>query len=137
MSNATISDVARKVGVSESTVSRFISGYKVRNAKRISRAIKELDYRPNIIARNLKTGKTGLIAVVVPDITNPFFAALVRGAELAAGDEYMIQLINTGEDLEREKWALKRMIGRVDGVIYVPLQEDSDALSKNSLAHCL
>ena len=130
MSNATISDVARKVGVSESTVSRFISGYKVRNAKRISRAIKELDYRPNIIARNLKTGKTGLIAVVVPDITNPFFAALVRGAELAAGDEYMIQLINTGEDLEREKWALKRMIGRVDGVIYVPLQEDSDALSK-------
>ena len=133
MSKATISDVARKVGVSESTVSRFISGYKVRNAKRISRAIKDLDYRPNIVARNLKTGRTGLIAVVVPDITNPFFASLVRGAEIAAGDEYMIQLINTGDDLEREKWALKRMIGRVDGVIYVPLQESSEAISEKAL----
>jgi LacI family transcriptional regulator len=133
MSKATISDVARKVGVSESTVSRFISGYKVRNAKRISRAIKDLDYRPNIVARNLKTGRTGLIAVVVPDITNPFFASLVRGAEIAAGDEYMIQLINTGDDLERENWALKRMIGRVDGVIYVPLQESSEAISEKAL----
>ena len=90
MSNVTISDVARKVGVSESTVSRYLSGFKVRNSDLIKRAIKELNYRPNIMARNLKSGKTGMVAVIVPDITNPFFAAIVRGAEVAAGDDYML-----------------------------------------------
>jgi LacI family transcriptional regulator len=130
MSNVTISDVAKKVGVSESTVSRFLSGFKVRNADVINQAIKDLDYRPNIVARNLKSGKTGLIAVVVPDITNPFFASIVRGAEVAAGDEFMIQLINTGDDLDKESWALRRMVGRVDGMIYVPLQENSSAVDE-------
>ena len=130
MSNATISDVAKKVGVSESTISRFLSGFKVRNSEAIKRAIKELNYRPNIMARNLKSGKTGMIAVVVPDVTNPFFAAIVRGAEVAAGDDYMIQLISTSDDPDREASAIKRLIGRVDGLIYVPSQENSTALSE-------
>jgi LacI family transcriptional regulator len=128
MSSATISDVAKKVGVSESTVSRYISGFKVRKAKAIKKAIIELDYRPNIVARNLKSGKTGIIAVIVPDIMNPFFAAIVQGAEAAAGDDYMVQLVNTGESLEREEWALRQLIGRVDGCIYVPAREDSASM---------
>ena len=129
MSNVTISDVARKVGVSESTVSRCLSGFNVRNADAIRKAIKELGYRPNLVARNLKSGRTGLVALIVPDITNPFFASIVRGAELAAGEDYMIQLINTGEESDREEWAIQQMMGRVDGIIYVPSQEDSRAMS--------
>jgi LacI family transcriptional regulator len=132
MSNATISDVARKVGVSESTVSRYLSGFKVRNSESIKRAIKDLNYRPNIMARNLKSGKTGMVAVIVPDITNPFFASIVRGAEVAAGDEYMLQLISTGDDPEKEEAAIRRLIGRVDGLIYVPSKENSHAISEIS-----
>ena len=130
MSNATISDVAKKVGVSESTVSRYLSGFKVRNSESIKKAIKELNYRPNIMARNLKSGKTGMVAVIVPDITNPFFAAVVRGAEVAAGDEYMLQLISTGDDPEKEEAAIRRLVGRVDGLIYVPSKENSHAISE-------
>jgi len=130
MSNATISDVAKKVGVSESTVSRYLSGFKVRNSESIRKAIKDLNYRPNIMARNLKSGKTGMVAVIVPDITNPFFAAVVRGAEVAAGDEYMLQLISTGDDPVREEAAIRRLNGRVDGLIYVPAKEDSDAITE-------
>ena len=129
MSNVTISDVAKKVGVSESTVSRCLSGFKVRNAEAIRKAIKDMGYRPNLVARNLKSGRTGLIALIVPDITNPFFASIVRGAELAAGEDYIIQLINTGDQPEREEWAIERMMGQVDGIIYVPSQEDSQAMS--------
>ncbi len=130
MSNATISDVAKKVGVSESTVSRYLSGFKVRNSDLIKRAIKELNYRPNIMARNLKSGKTGMVAVIVPDITNPFFAAIVRGAEVAAGEDYMLQLISTGDDPEKEEAAIRRLVGRVDGLIYVPSKENSPAISE-------
>lgn len=130
MSNATISDVAKKVGVSESTVSRYLSGFKVRNSELIKKAIKDLNYRPNIMARNLKSGKTGLVSVIVPDITNPFFAAIVRGAEVAAGDEYMLQLISTGDDPEKEEAAIRRLIGRVDGLIYVPSQENSSVIKE-------
>lgn len=130
MSNATISDVAKKVGVSESTVSRYLSGFKVRNSESIKKAIKELNYRPNIMARNLKSGKTGMVAVIVPDITNPFFASIVRGAEVAAGDDYMLQLISTGDDPEKEEAAIRRLIGRVDGLIYVPSKENSHAIAE-------
>ncbi len=130
MSNATISDVAKKVGVSESTVSRYLSGFKVRNSESIKKAIKDLNYRPNIMARNLKSGKTGMVAVIVPDITNPFFAAIVRGAEVAAGDDYMLQLISTGDDPEKEEAAIRRLNGRVDGLIYVPAKEDSNAITE-------
>lgn len=130
MSNATISDVAKKVGVSESTVSRYLSGFKVRNSELINKAIKELNYRPNIMARNLKSGKTGMVAVIVPDITNPFFASIVRGAEVAAGDDYMLQLISTGDDPDKEEAAIRRLVGRVDGLIYVPSKENSPAISE-------
>lgn len=130
MLNATISDVAKKVGVSESTISRYLSGFNVRNSEQIEAAIKELNYRPNIMARNLKSGKTGMIAVIVPDITNPFFASIVRGAEVAAGDDYMIQLISTGDDLEKEKSAIRKMMGRVDGFFYVPSIENSPEISQ-------
>lgn len=128
MSSATITDVARRVGVSESTVSRFVSGFKVRKHEEIQAAIDDLGYRPNHMARNLKSGKTGAIAVIVPDVMNPFFAAIVQGVEVSAGDDYIVSLINTGDDAERELSSIQRLIGRVDGIIYVPSHEKSPAL---------
>lgn len=97
--------------------------------KKIRQAIIELNYRPSAAARNLKSGRTGIIAIVVPDITNPFFASIVEGAEGAVGEDRMILLVNTGDSRHREEKALAQLFGRVDGVIMAPLTEDEEGPS--------
>ena len=129
MSTVTITDVAKHVGVSVATISRYLSGFTVRNEEKIREAIVELNYRPSAAARNLKSGRTGIIAIVVPDITNPFFASIVEGAEGAVGEDRMILLVNTGDSREREEKALSQLFGRVDGVIMAPLTEDEQGPS--------
>ena len=125
----TITDVAKHVGVSVATISRYLSGFTVRNGEKIREAIIELNYRPSAAARNLKSGRTGIIAIVVPDITNPFFASIVEGAEGAVGEDRMILLVNTGDSRGREEKALSQLFGRVDGVIMAPLTEDEEGPS--------
>ena len=99
-------DVARRSGVSQSTVSLVFSG---KAAGRISAgteaavraAAAELGYRPNAAARALKTGAARTVALVVPDITNPFFGGLLRGAQPAArAAGYAVALIDTDNDRE-------------------------------------
>ncbi len=79
----TIRDVAAHAGVSVATVSRWLSGQNVHAADAVRRAVEELDYRPNVSARSLRTGHRGVIGVIVPDITNPFFASIVKGQKKA------------------------------------------------------
>ena len=129
MSGVTITDVAQRVGVSVATVSRYLSGFNVRQRDEIENAIHELNYRPSAAARNLKSGRTGTIAIVVPDISNPFFAAIATGAETVAGEEHMVMLVNSGAIREREEKILGELFGRVDGVILSPLQEDDEGPS--------
>jgi LacI family transcriptional regulator len=77
-------DIARKLGISTSTVSRAFSNPEMVRPElreRILKMAKELNYRPNPIARAMVRGQSDLIGLVVPDITNPFFPAIVRGAE--------------------------------------------------------
>jgi DNA-binding LacI/PurR family transcriptional regulator len=97
-------DVARRAGVSQSTVSLVFSG---KSAGRISArteavvraAAEELSYRPNTAARALKTGAARTVALVVPDVTNPFFGELLRGAQNAArAAGYAVALIDTAND---------------------------------------
>ena len=98
----TISDVAEEAGVSVSTVSRHLRGDRGRAADQIDRAIFRLRYRPSPAARSLKSGKTGAMALVVPDVANPFFAAVVRGAEsITAQGGHTIFLANTDESDDR------------------------------------
>src|SRR5258708_11780070 len=89
-----ISDVARESGVSIFTVSAVVN-HKSQVGKvlgeRVEEAIRKLNYRPNLIARSLSKQKTQTIGMIVPDIANPFFPMVVRGAEDAAlkqGDQY-------------------------------------------------
>ena len=82
--NVTIKDVARLSGVSAMTVSRVINQSQNVNPetrRRVERAIAELGYVPNRLARGLSRRKTGTIALIVPDVANPFFTLIVRGAE--------------------------------------------------------
>ncbi len=99
-------DVARKCGVSQSTVSLVFSGkakgrISARTEAAVRSAAEELGYRPNAAARALKTGAARAIVLVVPDITNPFFGGLLRGAQTAArAAGYAVALIDTDNDRE-------------------------------------
>jgi DNA-binding LacI/PurR family transcriptional regulator len=97
-------DVARRVGVSQSTVSLVFSGkaagrISARTEAAVRAAAAELGYRPNVAARALKTRAARAIVLVVPDVTNPFFGGLLRGAQTAArAAGYAVALIDTDND---------------------------------------
>ncbi len=85
---ATQWDVARKAGVSQATVSLVLGGSspggRAKTAARVLKVARELGYRPNRPAQALRTGRTKTIAIVVPDICNPFFPSLLKGAQSVA-----------------------------------------------------
>jgi LacI family transcriptional regulator len=124
---ANINDVARRAGVSPATVSRYLRGQRVRSEDAIRAAIKECDYWPTAAARSLRSGVHYAIAVVVPDITNPFFAALVKGIEsVFQAGPYSVLLANTDESSELEDTLLADLVRRVDGVILAPATEQDE-----------
>ena len=121
---ASIKDVAKEAGVSIATVSRVLNDVDVVNEetkKKVKEAIKKLGYRPNIVARSLKTQKTRTIGILVPDISSQFYPEVVRGAEDVANIyDYNIMLCNSDLDIEKEKEYLKVLKEKmVDGVIYM------------------
>jgi LacI family transcriptional regulator len=104
------------------TVSRAINGREGINQETRDRILKiasELDYRPSQIARGLVTRQTTTLGLVMPDVANPFFAQIARGAEdVAYTHDYNLFLINTAEDLEREKRAVNSLLEKdIDGAI--------------------
>ncbi|WP_224391218.1 LacI family DNA-binding transcriptional regulator [Pseudonocardia sp. ICBG1293] len=117
----TIYDVAERAGVAPSTVSRALSKPGRINATteaRIRRAAEELNFRVNPMARALHTGRTGTIALVVADITNPVVFGIVRGAEKAASAEgYTLIIAESQESGDAEGAAVRRILPSVDGVI--------------------
>jgi LacI family transcriptional regulator len=118
----TIADVARLAGVSTMTVSRVINAkgdVRASTRARVERAIAQLEYRPSQAARTLTTRRSRTLGLLVPDITNPFFPEIVRGAEDVAWEEgYMVSLANTVEDAARERAALEHFEDhRVDGLL--------------------
>lgn len=120
---ATIHDVAQLAGVSIATVSRMLSGENIRNRSAVEGAIAELGYRPNASARGLRLGRHHTIAVIVPDIANPYFATLVRGIEervLAKG--FRIIVASSDEQFAAETEVLGGLIDAVDAVAIVPAE---------------
>jgi LacI family transcriptional regulator, galactose operon repressor len=119
----TILDVAERAGVHAATVSRTINvPDKVAPATRlrVETAVRELGFVPNRAARGLITGRTGNIAVIVPDITNPHFASLVRSVERSAREaDLQVLLVDTGEHPDEEVRAARTMFRDVDGFVVV------------------
>ena len=125
---ATIVNVARAAGVSTATVSRFLRGDPVRAADAVRRSIEMLGYRPAFAARSLRSGVHYAVAMVVPDITNPFFASLAKGVEsVFRSTSYRVFLCNTDEQTEIEDLVLDDVAHRVDGIILAPAQEQEQA----------
>jgi LacI family transcriptional regulator, galactose operon repressor len=118
----TISQVASLAGVSPTTVSHVLSGNRIVGAATratVEDAVRKLGYRPNIVARNLRTRRSHMIAVIVPDITNPFYSVLIRGlADAADGADYGTYVCNTDGLLDREQKFIEDVLDRgVDGVV--------------------
>jgi LacI family transcriptional regulator len=123
---ATQFDVARRAGVSQATVSLVLGAspattIRAKTSARIREVARELGYAPNHFAQALRTQKTRTVAVVVPDISNPFFPSLLRGVQsVTERAGYDVIAINTDGDCEREQRFLQwSREGRVDGVIGV------------------
>jgi LacI family transcriptional regulator len=118
----TIADVAQHAGVSQMTVSRVInSSASVKSDKRVrvEHAIKELGYVPNRLARGLSARRLGVIAVLVPDLTNPYFTEIVHKIEDVANEQGLTVLLgNSDERPDREADFLRTVAAlRVDGAI--------------------
>jgi LacI family transcriptional regulator len=125
--------VAREAGVSKQTVSRVLNNkgeISAATRSKVLAIIERLGYRPSSLARGLATNKTMTLGLVVPDIGNPFFSEITRGADSAAhAAGYSLLLGNTFEDPEREADVLRTLEGkRVDGIVLCSSRLSDDQL---------
>ncbi|AKE58083.1 LacI family DNA-binding transcriptional regulator [Citrobacter farmeri] len=117
-----IQKIAQLAGVSVATVSRVLNNsdsVKAKNRERVLQAIKESNYQPNLLARQLRTARSHMILVMVSNIANPFCAEVVKGIEAEAEKNgYRILLCNSGSDIDRSRSGLSLLSGKiVDGII--------------------
>ncbi|MFE9693937.1 LacI family DNA-binding transcriptional regulator [Micromonospora sp. NPDC005806] len=129
-----LKDVAERAGVSVKTVSNVVNGYQHVRADtraRVEQAITELNYRPNLSARNLRKGRTGVIALAVPELDIPYFAELARHVVTAAAEHGWTVLIDqTGGGPEQERKAASGIGDHmIDGLIFSPLALTADDLT--------
>ena len=129
-----LTEIARRVGVSKTTVSRTISNtgrISQKTRDKIHKAMKETGCLPSRVARRLRnSGKCHLIGLIVPNIQNSFFADLARGVEdVAYSSDYAVLLCNYDEDPVKEQFYLNVMLSEsVDGVIIPPISDSDPAV---------
>lgn len=122
---ATLADVARRAGVSPMTVSRVIRGagpVSDEMRARVEQAIAEVGYVPNALARSLRARRTDTIALLLSDMTNPFFTTVAQGVETAANQAGLALLLANSQESEAEEQRLIETLvqRRVDGICFVP-----------------
>jgi LacI family transcriptional regulator len=129
----TVVDVASRAGVGVGTVSRVINhGEAVRQRTRdaVWRAIADLGFRPNSVARSMRTRVTRTIGFIIPDISNPVFSLIAREAEhVLQGENYMLNVANSGDNVEREVRLIRAFAERqCDAIIFVTNSESDTRL---------
>lgn len=131
----TIIDVAKRAGVSKSTVARVMTGgehVSPKVVKAVQVAAKEIGYQRNNLAVSMRSGRSGLIGIVVPDISNPFWAEVARGAQDAAiSIKSSLLIFSSDWSTERERSHLQALVNtRVDGFV---LNKTSDSIEPQEL----
>lgn len=132
---STIKHVAARAGVSFTTVSHVLNGTRRVSEsarQRVEQAIAEMGYSPSAVARSLKTSETFVLGVLVPNITNPFFAELTRGIEdFCRQTDYSVFLCNSDDDAERQGRYLQTLLERrVDGLLLAAAAGEAEALAR-------
>ncbi|WP_315120374.1 LacI family DNA-binding transcriptional regulator [uncultured Clostridium sp.] len=122
--NISIKEIAELSGVSVATVSRVLNNngrFSEETRKKVMEVINKYDYKTNMVARSLRTNKSHIIGVIVPDITNEFFASIVLAIESYYFPRgYSVFVCNTNEDEDKENAYFKDLISKgVDGLIYI------------------
>ncbi|SMO90047.1 LacI family DNA-binding transcriptional regulator [Melghirimyces algeriensis] len=138
---ATIRDVAQRAGVSVATVSRVLNqnGYVNQDTEaRVMKVIKELDYRPNTVARSLANRKTGTIALILPTIMNPFFSELSRAVEDSARSRGFTVIFCNSDDLDTREQTYIDVLRQkyIDGIIFASSslgEEDLAVINENGI----
>lgn len=130
---ATIADVAKKAGVSRTTVSHALSGRRpvaLATRKRIEQVVLELGFRPNALARSLRLQSTQMVALIIPDITNPHYPMLARGLQDAlVAHGYNAFICNTDNDEEQEDDFIADAVQRqADGIVLASLRDRTQGL---------
>ncbi|WP_213975759.1 LacI family DNA-binding transcriptional regulator, partial [Tepidanaerobacter acetatoxydans] len=131
----TIKEVAKKAGVSPSTVSRVLNGSSIvadATREKVMAAVKTLNYHPNFLAQGLKDGKTKTIGLIIPNIRNPIYPVVARGVEdVARKYGYTVILCNTDEDTEIEKESIQKLRKRwIDGFVIAPAAKETEHLAE-------
>ncbi len=129
----TIYDVAKKAGVSATTVSHVVNGTRTvapTTEKKVRDAIRTLKYRPNVLARSLRQSRSNVIGLLLPDCRNPFYAELARSIEERAYKSgYSVMICNSSYNQDREREYVETLAnGRVDGLIVAPLRSKSETI---------
>jgi DNA-binding LacI/PurR family transcriptional regulator len=135
---ATMNDVAKIANVSQSTVSRVLSGATdpipigEETRQRVLEAVAQLKYQPNLHAGSLRGQKTRMVAIMIADITNPFYHLMVRSLQDYAFEQrYDVMIANTDHTLDGEKRFIDSVIRRpVDGIAMAPYYLDDDDLDE-------
>ena len=133
---STITDVAERAGVSITTVSHVINETRYVSdelTKRVYEAMRELNYRPNTLARSLRSGRTKTIGLVIPDISNMFFAEISRKIEDKGFEyEFSVILCNTDDDPKKEESYINVLLEKqVDGIIFISAGGAEENLEKS------
>lgn len=129
----TIKDIAQRVGISTSTVSRILNGKNVSNEQLVQEVFKiarEMNYQVNTAAKGLRTNKTGMLGIIVPEIGDDFFASVLSGMEEAAEEGgYNLLLCQSNESRQKEDQLIKGLIAcNVEGVL-ISLSTETTELS--------
>lgn len=140
MRRVTLRDIAELTGFSINTVSRALNNKEEVHSDtraKILAAADKLGYRANRLAKGLRSNKTGTIGVVVTDVANPFFSALVKGIARAARDlDYSIILQDSDENYAGEEEAIQVLLAeQVDGILITPVQSQQETIERLTKAH--
>lgn len=141
MAKVSIKDVARKAGVSISTVSRVLTSsapVSEELKKKVEEAVQELGYSPSMLARSLRHGRTKTIGFILPDISNPFFVQIVRGAEDYLWEHgYTLIFGSSDQNRKKEDTILNTLLSKhIDGLLFTGTGESNPKLLR-SIQHGL